>query len=74
VAPSSPRSEPIQPPPVNDGWFQGWESSLSEHDHQMLVSSTVTNRDMPISASGGNSKKKKGKKITLMSTNIQRGA
>jgi hypothetical protein len=74
VAPSSPRSQPIQPSAVNDGWFQGLEGNLSEHDHKMLVSSTMNDGDMPIGVSSGSSKKKKGKKITLMSTNIQRGA
>lgn len=59
VAPSAP--EPAPAPPVNDGWRQGWEEELLEQ-----------NQSVYNPASG--SRKKKGKKITLLSTNIQRGA
>ncbi|KAH8704220.1 putative RING finger domain protein [Talaromyces proteolyticus] len=55
--------------PVNDGWLRGWEDDLVEQQEAELIAQTMN--DTPI-ASGG--RKKKNKKITLMSTNIQRGA
>jgi hypothetical protein len=63
-----------QPPPfrgpVNDGWLHGWEDELlGQQDSEFLA--PVMGDHPPPSASG---RKKKNKKITLMSTNIQRGA
>ena len=60
----------------NDGWLQGWEKDLlTEED---LVAQIEAAALEPSSSKQGvasaNSKKKKGKKITLMSTNVRRGA
>ena len=55
---------------TNDGWRQGWEEELLAQQESELAQAMGDGNNAP--GSGG--KKKKGKKITLMSTNIQRGA
>lgn len=67
VAPSSP---PPPSRPVNDGWLQGWEEELLGQQEKELVAQAMG--EGSATPSGG--RKKKNKKITLMSTNIQRGA
>lgn len=55
----------------NDGWRQNWEEELFAHQENEVIAQTTPG---PVQgASGGGKKKKKGK-ITLMATNIQRGA
>lgn len=79
VTPSSPVLAPI-PPEANttehDGWLQNWEEDLLRDDElavQVKAISIASNSAKAAPASTGN-KKKKGKKITLMSTNVRRGA
>ena len=58
----------------DDGWLQGWEKDLlGEEDMiaQAQAMSLAEGEEMPKKGGG---KKKKGKKITLMSTNVRRGA
>jgi E3 ubiquitin-protein ligase RNF10 len=72
VAPSSPPLVATEDPAKDDGWLQGWEDALMDHQLTAQVDAMRLNSD------GGNpttsSKKKKGKKITLMSTTVRRGA
>ncbi|KAE8351666.1 hypothetical protein BDV28DRAFT_158550 [Aspergillus coremiiformis] len=56
----------------SDGWLEGWEDELlAQQEHELLVQTAVNENNPPSSSVG---RKKKNKKITLMSTNIQRGA
>ncbi|OKL59267.1 hypothetical protein UA08_05885 [Talaromyces atroroseus] len=65
-------SNPLERRPVNDGWLQGWEEDLMEQREAEFIAQTATEAPAPAAVGGG--RKKKNKKITLMSTNIQRGA
>ena len=62
--------------PENDGWLQGWEADLFREDDMVDqiegidLGAGAPKRAAPSSVS----KRKKGKKITLMSTNARRGA
>ncbi|KAF1831807.1 RING finger domain-containing protein [Decorospora gaudefroyi] len=60
----------------DDGWLQGWEKDLLAEDlvaqAQAQALSLGEGEEVPKKQAGG--KKKKGKKITLMSTNVRRGA
>lgn len=77
-----PASSPIiqaqepRPLPSDDGWLQGWEKDLLHEDDEMVAQaqalSLAGEGSKAGAASGG--KKKKGKKITLMSTGVRRGA
>ena len=61
--------------PENDGWLQDWEAQLLREDDlvaQLEATSMAPEGSKPVKAGGA--KKKKGKKITLMSTNAKRGA
>ena len=78
IAPGSPAltAEPIPTHPIDDGWLQDWEKDLlDERDAVALVEATVqgeaSSSTAPVHAGG---KKGKKKKITLMSTNVRRGA
>lgn len=80
VAPTSP---PLHPLPIphdnseNDGWLQGWERDLlHEEDIVVQVQASTLDEAGPVGKHSllNNSKKKKGKKITLMTTNARRGA
>lgn len=79
VALSSPILAPVhqeQKPAENDGWLQDWEEDLLRDDElalQLEATSMANNSARAAAASTGN-KKKRGKKITLMSTNARRGA
>ncbi|KAL4796089.1 hypothetical protein BDV19DRAFT_142342 [Aspergillus venezuelensis] len=55
-----------------DGWREGWEEELFAQQESDLIAQTAV--DENISSSQAKKKGKKNKKITLMSTNIQRGA
>ena len=76
--PSPPLAAALQEhePSENDGWLQGWEKDLLQEGD--LVARFEANA---IEASGceqrgtsAGSKRKKGKKIMLMTTNVRRGA
>lgn len=70
------------PGPADDGWLQGWEKELLADDALVAEvqaaslgegSSSSTPAPAPVGGGVGG-KKKKGKKITLMSTTARRGA
>jgi hypothetical protein len=59
----------------DDGWLQNWEKDLVPEDELIAQAQALSlgeGEDAPRKQAGG--KKKKGKKITLMSTNVRRGA
>ncbi|KAI9670125.1 MAG: hypothetical protein M1817_004462 [Caeruleum heppii] len=69
----------------NDGWLQGWETDLLRDDDELVAQieaasltsgapGTVKNGAVQGAAAATGGKKKKGRKITLMSTNARRGA
>ena len=63
-------------PPENDGWLQDWERDLLQEEDlvaQVEASSLEPSNSIHATPTTSN-KKKKGKKITLMSTNVRRGA
>ncbi|KAF2274478.1 uncharacterized protein EI97DRAFT_401981 [Westerdykella ornata] len=77
VAPTSPTMAPIEHDARDDGWLQGWEKDLLQEDDALLAEAQALSLGEGESSStrkpaGG--KKKKAKKITLMSTNVRRGA
>lgn len=72
VASLSPSLEAQRP---NDGWLQGWEEELfAQQSSEVLAQTAPGAQETGASASAGGGKKKKKNKITLMSTNSQRGA
>ena len=80
VAPASPEvSDESQAPEMseNDGWLQDWEQdllredSLVDHIEEFSIEPGSSKQGRPAIAPN---KKKKGKKITLMTTNARRGA
>jgi len=80
VQPSSPAllstaQEKLAPPP-DDGWLQGWEKDLLDNDDTVaLVEASINGEGSSKSVvTVPSSKRKRGKKITLMSTNVRRGA
>lgn len=75
IAGASPTLAPQDMADVEDGWLQGWEKDLLQDDDmvtQAQALSLAEGEETPKKQTGG--KKKKGKKITLMSTNVRRGA
>lgn len=73
VAPLSSEAETRAASTPNDGWLQGWEDQLwAQQESEAIAQSQSTVEGNQNQNTGG--KKKKNKKITLMSTNIQRGA
>ncbi|MCJ1288124.1 hypothetical protein MMC26_007479 [Xylographa opegraphella] len=63
--------------PDNDGWLQGWEQDLIHEDDLVvrLQSSYISpNDNIGLGTTNGSGKKKRMKKITLMTTNARRGA
>ncbi|KAL8726640.1 MAG: hypothetical protein Q9166_006599 [cf. Caloplaca sp. 2 TL-2023] len=62
--------------PENDGWLQNWEEDLLREDDLALrlEASSIANDSVKATTASTSNKKKKGKKITLMSTNARRGA
>ncbi|KAG8526313.1 uncharacterized protein KY384_000306 [Bacidia gigantensis] len=78
AAPSTPPTAPIDGDdevPGDDGWLQDWETQLLRDEEltaQIEGMRIETSNSTQVVASSG--KKKKGKKITLMSTNARRGA
>ncbi|RAL10721.1 RING-type E3 ubiquitin transferase MAG2 [Aspergillus homomorphus CBS 101889] len=57
---------------ASDGWLRGWEEELWAQQEREVIAQSAAEGPNASAPSGG--KKKKNKKITLMSTNIQRGA
>jgi hypothetical protein len=80
IVPTSPSLEPEhheQEIADNDGWLQGWETDLLIDDDlaMRLKASSVQDVDSTkLPSTSGNMKKKKAKKITLMTTNARRAA
>lgn len=60
----------------NDGWLQNWERDLLEEDDlaNRFEASSLTKNPSDVSVTSSSNRKKKGKKITLMTTNARRGA
>ena len=65
---------PLEHDTHDDGWLQGWEKDLLHEEDAMLAQAQMMSLEdsEPKKQAGG--KKKKAKKITLMSTNVRRGA
>ena len=80
VVPSSPDMPAVadehEQPPENDGWLQDWERDLLQEEDlvSQVEASSLDPSGANHAAPTATSKKKKGKKITLMSTNVRRGA
>lgn len=80
IIPTSPPTRPVQQLEADsaehDGWLQGWEQDLLHEDDLVaqVQAASVGESSTTGAAQGGAGKKKKGKKITLMSTNARRGA
>jgi Zinc finger, C3HC4 type (RING finger) len=78
VTPMSPPVEPVpqDSQPVDDGWLQDWERDLLDNDDAvaMVEASISGDGSSKVASTTGVGRKKKNKKITLMSTNARRGA
>jgi hypothetical protein len=63
-------------PSDNDGWLQNWERDLLQEDDLVAQVSAISMAEgsSQTGPTGVSSKKRKGKKITLMTTNARRGA
>jgi hypothetical protein len=74
IASTSPTMAPQADHDADDGWLQGWEKDLLQEDDVIaqVQAMSLGAEEAPKKPAGG--KKKKGKKITLMSTNVRRGA
>ncbi|KAI4956694.1 hypothetical protein J4E91_000907 [Alternaria rosae] len=75
VAGTSPVFEPQDHHDGDDGWLQGWEKDLLAEEDMIAEAQAMSlggGEEGTKKPAGG--KKKKGKKITLMSTNVRRGA
>ncbi|KAJ4358680.1 uncharacterized protein N0V89_003264 [Didymosphaeria variabile] len=75
IAATSPIMAPLEHNAQDDGWLQGWEKDLLNEEDAMVAQAqvlSVEDSEAPKKQAGG--KKKKAKKITLMSTNARRGA
>lgn len=75
IPPSSPplvaTAKESPAPTADDGWLQGWEKDLLDHSETTLEDEALEGAK---EAGSRTSKKKKSKKITLMSTTARRGA
>ena len=78
-----PPTSPVMPavsdehePSENDGWLQDWEKDLLQEEDLVaqIEATTLVEGSCKQGPASGSGKKKKGKKITLMSTNARRGA
>ena len=81
IAPTTPEVYPQQPEQdVDDGWLHSWEQELMAENELIaqVQTSSLTGQGnenvRPGAAAGGQGKKKKAKKITLMSTTARRAA
>jgi hypothetical protein len=78
IAPVSPNLIAVSQPPEgheNDGWLQGWERDLLQEEELVgqLQASSLGEGPSQSGATSGNGKKRKNKRITLMTTNGRRG-
>ncbi|KAF2642950.1 hypothetical protein P280DRAFT_467066 [Massarina eburnea CBS 473.64] len=72
---TSPVLAPHDPGPQDDGWLQGWEKDLLPEEEMIAQAQAMSLGEEEVQKKQvGGGKKKKGKKITLMSTNVRRGA
>ncbi|KZF20722.1 hypothetical protein L228DRAFT_249526 [Xylona heveae TC161] len=74
IAPASPTLHPRDSELHDDGWLQGWEKDLLHEDELIAQVEAASLGEEAKGGGNANKKKKKGKKITLMSTNARRGA
>lgn len=76
VSPTLPTMLIEQEPSDNDGWLQNWEQDLLREDDlaARFEGNSISNADPKTGATGTSNKRKKSKKITLMTTNARRGA
>lgn len=76
VSPTPPTTSIEHEPSDNDGWLQNWEQDLLGEDDLVarFENNSFINADLKTEAIGTTSKRKKSKKITLMTTNARRGA
>lgn len=78
IPPSSPtlQARMLDMEPQDDGWLQGWEKDLLHEDDLVAQAQAISlgAEGSQVATGGKGQKKKKGKKITLMSTNVRRGA
>lgn len=76
VSPTLPTTLIEQEPSDNDGWLQNWEQDLLREDDlaARFEGISISNADPKTGATGTSNKRKKSKKITLMTTNARRGA
>lgn len=76
VSPILPTTLMEHEPPDNDGWLQDWEQDLLREDDLVarFEGNSISNGDPKTGAAGTSNKRKKSKKITLMTTNARRGA
>jgi hypothetical protein len=76
IAGASPVLAPQEHHEGDDGWLQDWEKDLLAEEDMIAQAQAMSlgdnGEEAPKKQVGG--KKKKGKKITLMSTNVRRGA
>lgn len=75
ITTGSPKLAPADQQDMDDGWLQGWEKDLLQEEEMIAQAQALSlgeGEETPKKQAGG--KKKKGKKITLMSTNVRRGA
>ena len=78
IPPSSPQLYPLtedeQELNNDDGWLQGWEDDLFREDDLIAQMHAVSVGESSKNSNPAGPKKKKNKKITLMTTNARRGA
>ena len=79
AAPASPNMPAVlddREPSGNDGWLQDWEKDLLQEEDLItqIEATTLQSSSSTQGPTSTSSKKKRGKKITLMSTNARRGA
>lgn len=73
VSPTLPPTQAVHDASENDGWLQHWEQDLLQED-ELLAQFEAQSLDGSKTVGPLNNKKKKNKKITLMTTNARRGA
>lgn len=76
VSPTLPTTLMEPEPSDNDGWLQDWEQDLLREDDLVarFEGNSISNTDARAGTTGTSNKRKKSKKITLMTTNARRGA
>ncbi|MCJ1468092.1 hypothetical protein MMC07_006719 [Pseudocyphellaria aurata] len=76
VSPTLPSTSIEHEPSDNDGWLQDWEQDLLQEDDLVarFEGNSISNTDAKAGMTGTSNKRKKSKKITLMTTNARRGA